>query len=491
MKSIFLAIPISLLCAAVCVADVFPPNQFVLTDPAGQVSVEEAGGGSRVVNARAKLTEGEVVVVGGDGNATIRVASIGNVYLSGGTRLKVETIERPSGRPGFLLEDGNILLRTRSIGADSPLEVKFGQNLVRVKDGMLEVRYASSKQLAALAVLSGGAELVAKGQGVSLPDGLILVKDDGRKKVNSLDKGKVRSRWEPVGPNVLAGAIEELGDEVAPVVELREPTDGQTLDTSTLTVAGQVDDPTMDNISLKVNGAHRKFITLAGGSFEATVILRAKENTVTLEATDKANNIGAASVRVVCRSPAPPLAVPKKKGEMTYVERLTEAFKDPSKDPEVIGMFVGGLFVGIVILGFGARKILSGVKAGAEAATGLATGVMFNKCEACGDRQFEYHLFYTTEPVTSPFMRNLINNVNPMATSIMNESLENLLNTGLQGSAESKRAETRIRVTCTWCDQCKVGNLKLEHLKGEDVMKTDDYQIIHPIFIEWVRKVYD
>lgn len=491
MRTTFLAIPALLLSATVSAANVFPPNQFVLTDPSGQVKVEEAGGTSRAVNARAKLAQGEVVVVGNDGNATIRVASIGNIYISEGTRLKVEAVDRATGRPAFKLEDGNLLLKTRSIGADNALEVAFGQNKVQVKDGLVEVRYAADKELAALAVLAGGGELVTNGSGVAMPDGLILVKDDGRKKVNQLDKAKVRERWESLGPNVVSGDIEELPDEVAPVVSLTRPAEGDILDTSQLTVAGTVDDPSIENISLKVNGAHRKFVSVAGGSFEDTITLRAKDNAITAEATDKANNVGSTTAQVTCRTPAPPLAIPKKASEMTYAERLTAAFKDPAKDPEILGMFVGGLFVGVVILGFGARKILSGVKKGAETAAGLATGVMFNSCEACGDRQYEYHLFYTTEPVTSPFMRNLINNVNPMATSIMNESLENLLNTGLQGSGESKRAESRIRVTCTWCDQCKVGNLKLEHLKGEEVVKTDDYQIIHPIFIEWVRKVYD
>jgi hypothetical protein len=491
MKSTFLAIPTLLLGAALCAAEVFPPNQFVLTDPTGQVSVNEVGGGSRNVTARAKLEEGEVVSIGTDGNATIRIASIGNLYVSGGTKVKIATVDPASGRPTFQLEDGNVLLRTRSIGANDPLTVRFGENAVQVKDGTLEVRYAAGKKLAALAVLAGGGTLVARGKSLAMPDGLVLVKDDGRKKVNPLDKSKVRERWEPVGPNVLSGDIEELGDEVPPLVELTRPGDGTTIDVSKLTVAGKVDDPTVDNVSIKVNGAHRKFANVVGGSFQVDIVLRAKENSVSAEATDKANNTGTDSVQVSCRTPAPPLSVPKSRDKMTYGERLTAAFKDPTKDPEILGMFITAIFLGIVVLGFGARKILSGMKKGAETAAGLATGVMFNKCEACGDRQYEYHLFYTTEPVTSPFMRNLINNANPMATSIMNESLENLLNTGLQGSGSAKGADTRIRVTCTWCDQCKVGNLKLEHLKGPEVVKTDDYQIIHPIFIEWVRKVYD
>lgn len=474
-------------------ADIFPPHQFRLTDPSGSVEIETAAGQSRNVDARALLEKGDTVRIGKDSSATIRIAQIGNLYAQTGTVLQVAEVEA-DGRPVFLLDAGQVLLKTRPIGAEKPLEVRFGpENRILVTDGMIELRYNPKAHVAALAPLKGKAMVGAKDKEFELPDNLILVRDDGARAKKPLDKGEVRDRWQPIGPSVLdPDEIEKLQDEVAPVVQILEPADLVTVDQSSLSLRGTVDDPTIETVRINVNSQYRKYAQVNGGEFRADLVLRDEAQDIEIFAVDKAKNEGSAKVRVRCRVPAPPLVAPVAAVEDSgLVTRIKKAIKDPKKDPEAIAMIAAGGFALFLFGIFAIRFMLKNLKKGAETAAGLATGVIFNRCEACGERQYEYHLFYTTEPVTSPFMRNLINNVNPMATSIMNESLENLLNTGLQGSAGSKGADQKIRVTCTWCDICKVGNLKLEHMKDNDVFKTDDYQIIHPIFIEWVRKVYD
>lgn len=472
-------------------AGIFPPHQFRLTDPQGLVEVRKASGDVLKVDARADLAKGDAIKLAKGGFATLRVAQIGNVYIQGGTILEVSDVE-PNGRPLVRVKNGRVLLKTRSTGAERPLVVLFGPNRVELTDGMLELRYLGAKKMAAMAPLRGSAKVFdRRDKSFNLPPALILMLDSGKKKKKSLDKAKIRKSWTPFGKEVLdPDHFPTMTDEVAPTVTIVEPRNAVTLPTSDAAIRGRVDDPGIEKVKVSVDSQFRTYATVNAGQFVAEIELRRPEQVILIEAEDRAGNSGAESVKLRCSDPAPEPVAPKEE-EKGFVARVKRAIKNPEKDKElVIGLAVGG-FLAFLILFFLLRFLVKRLRKGAESAAGLATGVIFNRCESCGERQYEYHLFYTTEPVTSPFMRNLINNVNPMATSIMNESLENLLNTGLQGSASAKGSEQKIRVTCTWCDQCKVGNLKLEHMKGSEVFRTDDYQIIHPIFIEWVRKVYD
>jgi hypothetical protein len=480
------------LVTGVCAGEIYPPHQFRLTDPTGPVEVRGAGGKVESVDARASLAKGDVVRVGKKAFANIRIAQIGSVYLREGTILKVQEIEK-DGRPILRVLEGTVLLKTRAIGGVKPIEIFFGTSRLRTDDGMVEIRYLKARKMAAVAPLMGTVKVrvKSKSKDITLPAARILVRDDGKMAKKRLDKKKVRKRWEGFGPTVLdPGAFPTMADEAAPVITVKEPKNGATLERSRVTISGTVDDLTIKQVKVSVNKKYRSYANVNGGRFGAEVELRAKEQLIQISAQDAAKNLGEVEIKLRCKDPAPE-PPPPVKPDKSLTGRVRRAIRNPAKDPEMIAALAVAGFVSFLIIFLLIRWIVKRIRGGAEVATGLATGVIFNRCEACGERQYEYHLFYTEEPVTSPFMRNLINNVNPMATSIMNESLENLLNSGLQGSAGAKGADQKIRVTCTWCDQCKVGNLKLEHMRGKEVFKTDDYQIIHPIFIEWVRKVYD
>ena len=259
-------------------------------------------------------------------------------------------------------------------------------------------------------------------------------------------------------------------------------------------VAGTVSDPSVEKVKVMVENESRGLKTVSASEFRFRVKLYDKRNTITIIAEDNHRNEGASTVVVPCKKPLdkpkPETPEEPKSGLQSALAKVKKAFTDPSNPMVFIGCVLGGgllLFIGYLII----RKIYLTSKKSLQKASELATGIVFQRCEKCGNREYHYHLFYTTESVNSPFLRNMINNVNPMATSMMNESLESLLSTGLKWSQKAKQAENKIRVICSWCDFCKTGTLSLEHMQGDAVTKVDDYQIIHPIFIEWVRKVYD
>lgn len=470
-------------------ANFFPPYQFRLSGPISKVEVVGTGGARRPVAEKpAKLSAKETVSTGAGAFVTLEIRAVGTVLVHEDTQLKVESVN-VQGRPILELVDGAVMLRGAQGGAKEPLEVKFGDHTVSLREGALELRYKADKKAAAVSPVDGTAVLETPLGKTNLRGDEVLVNAAGQTKQRPVERDAVRKRWarferafEPNAP--------VFEDEVPPLVQIIAPTAGVAVPGPDCEVYGTVDDPSVTEVQIKLDNVFLKLTKVSGGEFRDTVMLKAKEQNVLVVAQDLSKNSGSASVSVKCNSPAVPVA-PEAPTERSTWDRIVEVLKDPQKDTGLFAKLLGGGLLGLLVLALSVKKILGFMKKGAETAAGLATGVIFHRCEKCGEREFEYHLFYTTDPVTSPFMRNLINNVNPMATSIMNESLENLLNTGLSSSAAAKAAPAKIRVTCTWCDTCKVGNLKLEHMKATEVTKTDDYQIIHPIFIEWVRKVYD
>ncbi len=471
-------------------AEIFPPNQFRLVDPKGKVEIRAKEGATSKVEAKAIPVVGDRILVGKDAGASLQVGRMAMVYLFEESEFEIAGIEA-DGRPKLVLVDGGALAKTGTEASKVPLEVRFGANLLKMKSGLVEVRYKAEKKLALAGVVRGGADLEGPAGTTNLSEGEYLVAPDGKTKKRSIDKAALKTRWDYLGESVFRVEIPEIQDEVPPRVTILSPTEGALVPGPEVELFGTVDDPGVESIQVKLDGVFQRNVKVREGQFRSPVVLKKPSQTLVVIAQDAALMSGSAEVVVRCTTPAAPPEPERPKTEPTAVERALAVLKDPSKDPTLFGAMCFGALMAVLIVGLAIRKGLGLMKKGAATAAGLATGVIFHRCEKCGEREYEYHLFYTTEPVTSPFMRNLINNVNPMATSIMNESLENLLNTGLSGSAPAKAADQKIRVTCTWCDSCKVGNLKLEHMRATDVAKTDDYQIIHPIFIEWVRKVYD
>lgn len=472
-------------------AEVFPPHQFRLLNLKGTVELHAEGQEPQLLEGRASPKLGDELVLKDGGGAELQVAGVGVLYLLEGSKLKIRKVEK-SGLPVVEIVDGGVLAKTRDIGAKTPFKVAFNGNQATIEDGLIEFRYRADKKAAMVSIVRGKVGMKTAKTESELGTGTSVVLGSGSIRTKkSVDKAGIQTRWKYQGPTVFKPTVPELPDEVGPNLTILAPQEGSTATRAEIEVYGQVDDPEVDKVQIRAGGRTLTYINLVGGQFRGAVVLRAKNVALEFIAKDTAGNVGKATVNVLCADPAPPIVADGEVEEPNLVDRVLVVIKDPSKDPKFFGTLVTIVLVGLVVLIFAIRKGMGMMGSGAKTAAGLATGVIFSSCEKCGDREYEYHLFYTTEPVTSPFMRNLINNVNPMATSIMNESLENLLNTGLSGSGPAKGADQKIRVTCTWCDACKVGNLKLEHMQGDEVTKTDDYQIIHPIFIEWVRKVYD
>lgn len=469
---------------------VFPPHQFRVTDPRGSVFVVGADRTKRRVEGRATLEVKEFLQTEKASSATIRIAGIGNIYLGEETVVRVTQVD-PDGRPHFQIGAGQIFLKSMKIGSEKPFSVRFASNELEMVDGMLELRYLGKKKMGFFSPIGAVGKVKTGSKDFDIPaNKLTAVNAAGKYRTKGLNKASIRDRWDRVSPRILKEDVQPVPDEVPPQVQISEPADASKVTKSIIRIRGTVDDPGISSVRISVDDKFRKLADVRSGEFATDLNLWATAQEISVEARDAEGQIGRAKVRVRTSQPGV-VKTSRPKGPKTWKDRVKDAWENPKDNPETIAAIFVASFVAFLLVFFLLRLILRKMRGGAETAAGLATGVIFNRCEKCGDREYEYHLFYTTEPVTSPFMRNLINNVNPMATSIMNESLENLLNTGLQGSAAAKAAEQKIRVTCTWCDPCKVGNLKLEHMQGKDTVKTDDYQIIHPIFIEWVRKVYD
>ena len=92
-------------------------------------------------------------------------------------------------------------------------------------------------------------------------------------------------------------------DTVPPVLNVTSPDDGLITNKSTVVVAGTTNDSTSSPVTLTVNG--NKVSVGSNGSFSTTVTLSEGENTITIEAVDKAGKVSAVTRTVTLDSSTP------------------------------------------------------------------------------------------------------------------------------------------------------------------------------------------
>jgi len=485
---------------AAVAADSFPLFQSALVDKSGVIRLIQTVEG-QAVEREARKDEpwlpGERLVVGNGKNFSAKVA-ISDLVLLGFDDESSATLQpgpAPEGMtpPVVELESGSFFYKMQKnatqmltvIAGPFKVETKSGAGYVSLKGDKFQVICGGG----AVTVLEGRKrQTVGKGEGYS---GRVAAKSGAVKPLPKEVIGKLAKAFRVKLPD---SEIPVLPDRIGPKVTIVAPKGSAEDATGTVEVVGTVNDPSVEKVKVLIGSDNRGLFDVQAGQFRLRVKLYDSVNTITIVAQDLNKVDGSASVVVRCSKPlVKPQADKPDEPESALTSawnKLRKAATDPQNPMVFIGLvLLGGLllFIGYLII----RKIYRTSKKSLQKASELATGIVFQRCEKCGNREYHYHLFYTTESVNSPFLRNLINNVNPMATSMMNESLESLLSTGLKWSQKAKAAENKIRVICSWCDFCKTGTLSLEHMQGDAVTKVDDYQIIHPIFIEWVRKVYD
>ena len=92
-------------------------------------------------------------------------------------------------------------------------------------------------------------------------------------------------------------------DTVPPVLNITSPDDGLITNKSTIVVAGTTNDSTSSPVTLTVNG--NKVSVGSDGSFSTTVTLSKGENTITIEAVDKAGKVSTVTRTVTLDSSTP------------------------------------------------------------------------------------------------------------------------------------------------------------------------------------------
>ncbi len=463
---------------------VYPPLQCVFERIDGRVEVSLKG-----VKHEAKEGElyeyGSVVSTGPRARAVFLVSGAMRVVVFKNTSLRME---RKDGKAvEIVLDRGTLLgrmagtdLRVSFVSPGGEAVVRDAMWLVQRKRGRLYVSCRDGE-----VALSGG------GRRKKVPAGFIgILNDEGRIAVKRLSSSKRKKLSRLFQRYLEAKEIPVLPDKVPPRIRLLAPQDGRRVSDARVAVKGVVDDPTVRRVEVHVDGEFRLTADVVDGRFSTSVKLVSPRSLVSVSAADAAGNEGTASVTVFCDNPERSTQVEKQAGRDSSSAWSLETLKDPSNPVVMLIVLLAGVFM-LVAAVLVVRYALHLVKKSLQKASEIATGVVFQECEKCGNREYRYSLFYTTEPPHSPLLRNLVNTVNPMTTNLMNESLESLLYEGLKRSQQAKKAEKKIHVVCTWCDVCKTGVLSFEYMQGASVQKVDEFQIIHPIFIEWVRKVYE
>lgn len=483
-------------------AEAFPLFQSQLIDVSGKVLFQATVEGktiSREAGKNEPWLQGETLKVDDDSGSQARVAiaDLGIIAFSGGSSAKlVEGTGTPGTVAPELVLDAGVFFVMVKRDAPALLTLRAGPFGIQAKGAQLYIKTEDGK--IQVMVADGAATVVAKSarHPVATGGAFLGLYDKARGQVKEIPAAPLQKLQKALQSKIPETAPPVLPDRVGPTVTIVSPRDAVPYESGEILVQGLVDDPSVSSVKVDVQGEFRGMEPVQGGQFAFRVKLYDPRNTITVSAEDLARLPGVRSVVVPCTKPLvrPRAAVTEEDKPRGTIEIMVEKLRGAVTDPSNPGVFIafvvaGGLFIFIIYLIV--RKIWSASKKTLNKATELATGVIFQRCEKCSNREYHYHLFYTTETINSPFLRNLINNVNPMATSMMNESLESLLSQGLKFSQKAKQAENKVRVICSWCDFCKTGTLSLEHLQGDAVTKVDDYQIIHPIFIEWVRKVYD
>ena len=487
------------LAGSILLAKPFPLFQCALIDKSGVVSFLHSVEG-KMVEQEAQEEDpwvpGETLIVkeGKSCSAKIAVSDLALVSFNGGSRAKLigSDDNRGTTPSRIVLEQGSLFYKVKKNSSHNLL-IEAGDLNVKTSSGAGYMKYSSGKLQA---ICGGGSLLINEGGRqvrVGSGRGYRYSKSRGRGSTKKLSRKFLKKLAKAFHIKLPEKQVPVLPDKIPPHVTIITPKDGQVIKSGSVEVAGAVHDPSVNKVEVIIQNASRGLRDVQAGQFRFRAKLYAKRNTIIIRAEDN-NLTGAATVVVECKKPMDkPEGLKEDEPEgalQSALKKVTKLIKNPSNPMFfVVFILVGGLllFSGYLII----RRIYATSKKSLKKASELATGIVFQRCEKCSNREYHYHLFYTTESVNSPFLRNLINNVNPMATNMMNESLESLLSTGLKWSQKAKQAENKIRVICSWCDFCKTGTLSLEHMQGEAVTKVDDYQIIHPIFIEWVRKVYD
>ncbi|MBI4569636.1 MAG: hypothetical protein HY719_14680 [Planctomycetes bacterium] len=112
-----------------------------------------------------------------------------------------------------------------------------------------------------------------------------------------------------------------LSDVTPPVVAITSPLEGAVLNAAEITLAGTVDDATVEAVRLGERTAAVK-----EGRFEIAAFLSEGENRITVEARDRAGNVGAATVRLMRDTTPPTLAVDSvKDGDIVTAGTVTVA----------------------------------------------------------------------------------------------------------------------------------------------------------------------
>src|SRR5690606_30112612 len=98
-----------------------------------------------------------------------------------------------------------------------------------------------------------------------------------------------------------SNAITVIKDTTAPVITILSPVDGDKLNTESITVTGQIEDDSLDEVL--VNG--EEATVTEDGSFEHTITVSEGENIITVTAKDLAGNESTESITVYIDFTAP------------------------------------------------------------------------------------------------------------------------------------------------------------------------------------------
>jgi PKD repeat protein len=154
-------------------------------------------------------------------------------------------------------------------------------------------------------------------------------------------------------------------DTTPPKVTIARPEDGVVVNSSSMVVAGTVDDPLVTSVN--VNG---QTVAVTTGRWQTTVALAKGLNTITVRATDAAGNVGQASVNVTYQpdDTLPPTVTILSPQNGSIVKRVVHITVTASDDVEIasIALAIDGKRVAQttgVLLGYGwsTREVTKGL----------------------------------------------------------------------------------------------------------------------------------
>jgi hypothetical protein len=283
----------------------FPPFQTAVTELSGSVSFVGESDISREGSVNEVWSPGETLDVGKGKNFFVKVAvsDLALVSFDSGAIVKlVEKVDGTTAPAEFHIESGSCFFRTQKSNttklvfqvSDLTIMMTTCAGYLSLKDDTFQAICGSGTLEV---VTSDGKESVGKGYGYkySPSRGLGSVKTlpgEMLKKLGKAFRQRLADKTVPV-----------LEDMVPPHVTIVAPKDGTSVDGETVLVAGVVDDPSVSQVHLRVDGSSRGFYKVSSGRFNFEVKLYQQRNSISVGAEDESRRAGVDSVTVTSLSP--------------------------------------------------------------------------------------------------------------------------------------------------------------------------------------------